>query len=1507
MVRRLVLGLALVLPLVGVGCPGSVDEHLDVSVATLRPVRGETRVADQIAAPLARVGDGEPMVVAAGAQARLFLDTGPRLLLDAGSQVQIAADGTMRLDAGRIFVDVREGEQLTLTTPKGELRLSTASVSVLANDSGVEVYLVRGDVAYTSGQARGEVGEGQRLKLGDGAPEVSPEGLFTDWTGGLSQAGPAGSGPEGVGTLVGRIPDAYGQARWPLSIRRLDVRVRIIHDLAITEVDQEFFNPASETVEGLYAFRTPEGAVLSRFAVDRDGRLVDGYIREKAQARRAYEQQVYRGSTEDPALLEWDAPGSYRARIYPIAPGETRRVVVTYAEWIQRPAPGASRLYRYPMGGDRPPHVQELSFSADLSEAGVNHVRAGAALRVDGSRVLLRQSDITPRADLWLELTGDTAEGVPAYRARHRPPRRDPNADPGIQENENDYLYLPLVLPESVLNEGEGEAGQRGLDLVIVQDVSAGTERGPLELGRRVVESLASHLGSGDRVAIVASDLTLRGGQGVDAELGDATPARVESLLDSLARQPAGGATDLGASLTQAAALLDPTRPGAVVYVGDGAPTVGELSADSLIEALARLPRPLRSYAVAIGDDANVDLLHAITRGGGFTRRVSDGEEAADVALSILSHARRPLAQRVTVDLGTGLDQVFPRGPRDVVVGETLSVIGRVADEVPEQVHVRGTIAGRDFELDLPLHVVSLDDEGDLRLRWASERLAQLLLGGAGREEVADLGSRYGIITPYTSFYVPSKTELQRMDPGLRQQLMGGSFSLAPQRSNVVGALAMAPGWSVLSLPGCFAMGDAEPSQVSSPESEEVMGAREQRAPGAPQAQAAGSATATPEEPEMAADEDSPAPVAAAAPAPPPSAEPSADAFGQRGAPSGGDFGGLAARGPSDGLMDDQERAGEGLGLQGTGRGGGGTGDGTVGGTVGLGNLGTIGHGGGSGSGNGYGRGAGGGLDEQAVVESPPSSSRMRRRSEPPRHPRREDNRYGIEGPRQQNEESRHAMPDPRSAAQNGILGALGTLAYADTNTAFTTVTTVRVTSWSNVAHAVRRCSAGASLLLDGRIALWRERLSRANGPSAWVEAYRTARNDCELPRTRDRQAFLSLMLNQAGTIPGMIQLYHLLDGGADRSFLRRTILRRVRTPEQLRAVRDAFGSNSDAVLIQQVLHGAGEGRGKLRALRRLSEMFPSDLDLLLQLLETLEEQHDLPGARRLADRLREDPMIDAGIRTAIGEMFLRMGDEPEARRVFSEIVEFAPDDALSRRRLGDLYRAHGWFQDAYRQYETLAKIQPDDPSVLLLLAQAAAGAGRLDEALSLEQRVAQTAEPGSAEGIARTALLWSSVHFALLRKAAKEAHDDDRLRALDSRMRRAGVLREAGDLRVSLVWSHPDAGLSLWASYPGLRLSRPEDIDPEMGIEAFDVTEQEDGHYGVEVRRPPGHHMTAIDAKLVIVWKEGTPEERIEIRPLHFEGQTAAYAFALDREDVQEAPLSHEATTPISSTGVVR
>jgi len=364
-----------------------------------------------------------------------------------------------------------------------------------------------------------------------------------------------------------------------------------------------------------------------------------------------------------------------------------------------------------------------------------------------------------------------------------------------------------------------------------------------------------------------------------------------------------------------------------------------------------------------------------------------------------------------------------------------------------------------------------------------------------------------------------------------------------------------------------------------------------------------------------------------------------------------------------------------------------------------------------------------------------------------------------------------------------------------------------------------------------------------------------------------------------------MIDVYTYLTDASARGFLRNTIFRRVRTPEDLRLVRGAFGAGDvvDWVLVEQVLARATTPAARLAALRGLLVQEPGSFDLQLRLLEELELQHHDAELHRLAARMRADPLADAGVRTAIGEMYLRQQRVDDARRTFSEIVEFAPNDELARRRLGDLYRAHGWYEDAYRQYQTLQTIRPDDPMVLLLLAQAAAGAHRTDEALRLEQRVMETAPPGARDGVARIAQLWSSVRFAELRQNARSANDQDQLAALLARMRRSGVLRGAGAMRVSLVWEHPDADVALWAAYPGRPLARPTDLSSELGIEAFDVDETEAGTYRIEVRRTSNDRIATLSARLVVVWNEGQPDERVESEVLTLGPDVHALAWTID------------------------
>src|SRR5206468_2383791 len=101
------------------------------------------------------------------------------------------------------------------------------------------------------------------------------------------------------------------------------------------------------------------------------------------------------------------------------------------------------------------------------------------------------------------------------------------------------------------------------------------------------------------------------------------------------------GATDLGAMLTQAAASLDPKRRSAIVYIGDGSPTVGELGLSDLRERLGKLPRPARIFGLGVGERADMAILKGLARGA-FAERIGDANAAARAALHLYEIAERP-------------------------------------------------------------------------------------------------------------------------------------------------------------------------------------------------------------------------------------------------------------------------------------------------------------------------------------------------------------------------------------------------------------------------------------------------------------------------------------------------------------------------------------------------------------------------------------------------------------------------------------------------------------------------------------------------------------------------------------------------------------------------------------------------------------------------------------------------------------------------------------------------
>ncbi len=113
-----------------------------------------------------------------------------------------------------------------------------------------------------------------------------------------------------------------------IQLKQVKTDITIAGPVAVTTWEFIFHNPNDRILEGEFNFPLPEGSVISRFALDIDGKLREGVTIEKAKGRQVFENVIRQQI--DPALLEQTEGNNFRARIYPLPPKGERRILIAY-------------------------------------------------------------------------------------------------------------------------------------------------------------------------------------------------------------------------------------------------------------------------------------------------------------------------------------------------------------------------------------------------------------------------------------------------------------------------------------------------------------------------------------------------------------------------------------------------------------------------------------------------------------------------------------------------------------------------------------------------------------------------------------------------------------------------------------------------------------------------------------------------------------------------------------------------------------------------------------------------------------------------------------------------------------------------------------------------------------------------------------------------------------------------------------------------------------------------
>lgn len=535
-----------------------------------------------------------------------------------------------------------------------------------------------------------------------------------------------------------------------LPIKSIKIDTKILSQVATTHVEQVFRNDTDATLEGTYFFPIPDEAAITEFAIwDGDRRLV-GEVRSREEARRIYDEIVRR--QRDPGLLEYAGKNLFQANIFPILPHSDKKLELTYSQVLR--AESGTVAYRYPLGtGRQVAQIGSVSGRIELeSKEPVRNIYSpthAIDMKRNGERrsVISFESGKEPQ-DFQL-FYGLSREDFGVTLLTHREPGKD-------------GYYLLMISPKDDWSEQEYAAK----DIVFVLDTSGSmAEAGKMEKARAALLYGVRILRPQDRFNVIsfAGEERLMETRMILAD--EQGRKRGEAFAQSL--RPVGG-TNINQSLLAAMQQFESSnRPKILVFMTDGLPTVGETNATRIVDnaRAARVPG-LRLFTFGVGYDVNTTLLDKLAaENGGVADYVEPREDIEVKVSNFFAKVNYPVLTDLKLDMAdVETDLVYPRAVPDIFRGSQVTLIGRYRnaidlDFVRLQLGGKSSGGNRTFlynNLRFPLREESNDF---LPRLWATRRVGWLMeqvrTNGEQpelRDEIVDLGTRYGIVTPYTSY-----------------------------------------------------------------------------------------------------------------------------------------------------------------------------------------------------------------------------------------------------------------------------------------------------------------------------------------------------------------------------------------------------------------------------------------------------------------------------------------------------------------------------------------------------------------------------------------------------------------------------------------------------------------------------------------------------------------------------------------------------------------------------------
>lgn len=518
------------------------------------------------------------------------------------------------------------------------------------------------------------------------------------------------------------------------------IAIRLDGEHAAATYTHVFQNESQTRLEGNYHLMVGEGATATGFAYWNGEEKIVGEVFERQAARQVYEALT--GLRRDPGLLEQTGEGAFAFHVFPIEPGERKRVQVSTAHWLTHrggPIEYRAHLTRtdaaIAIDLEDPRGIKSLTSSShDLEVVQSSPTHWHAAVKA---------AKPTANGDLVLDYELATAPFTLAADVHH---------DAGQPA----FFTASFATPPAPAT----ATPKVGNDVTLVLDRSGSMAGDSIESAHKAANAIIDKLGPDDSVNVIAFDDKIEPLYPQPKPLTDQVRRETKAYVDSLT---ARGGTEIAKALEKAlASQKADAHPDVVLFLTDG-----ESDGPSAIKVAADDKSATRVFTVGIGTGVDKALLARLAQmKHGRFNFIADVRAVQTEFPRVLSQLDEPMITDVTLRAdGAQIDRMYPSAMGDMYPSDEVRVFGRLTAQGPVKLVLDGKQHGAPVHYETTIDPSQTVSAPHIARAWAGARVEDLMEdmrqkgeSDALKDEAVELGLAYELVTPYTSFLaVPEK------------------------------------------------------------------------------------------------------------------------------------------------------------------------------------------------------------------------------------------------------------------------------------------------------------------------------------------------------------------------------------------------------------------------------------------------------------------------------------------------------------------------------------------------------------------------------------------------------------------------------------------------------------------------------------------------------------------------------------------------------------------------------